>query len=433
MSDMVTTFDSAAAKPGLRAVVAGAVGNTLEWYDFAVYSSFIPLATKLFFPSKTASLSLLLAFATFGVGFVMRPVGGYLFGRAGDRIGRRTVLATSVGLMGVATFLVGVLPAYAEIGILAPILLVLLRLLQGLSAGGEFGGASTFLVEYAPSDRRGFFGSWQQFGVSGGLLLGAAMSALLDNLLTAPQLHSWGWRIPFLIGIVIAAFGVYIRFGVRETPTFQQVRAREGVSAEPIAEALRAHRGALLRVIGFTLGGTIAGYVLLTYLPNYAVTQLKLPLRQATLASTLALVLFVIVIPFTGALSDRVGRKPVMYVHAVGWIVLAYPLFALVTGSGSFLSLLVAMCVGVVLLSFFSGPNQAAFAELFPTRVRYSGISVPYNIAVAVFGGTAPFVAAYLLSVTKTNLILVIYIVIAEAITLATFITARETYRAPLG
>ncbi len=413
-------------------IAAGVVGTVVEWYDFAVYAYFASSLGQNFFPSTVPYRSLLLSFAVFGVGFFMRPVGGLIFGHYGDRVGRRNALAATVILMGVATFLVGVLPTYAQVGLLAPVLLVVLRLLQGLSAGGEWAGAAAFLVEYAPSDRRGYIGSWQQVSVGGGFLLGSAIATLLTSVMSPASLAAWGWRIPFFSGLVMAAIGFYLRLAVEETPKFRELEQAGQVAAAPVAEAFGKHWRDLLVVIGFTLSGTVAYYVFLAYFPTYVSTVLKLPLRLASSINTLGLVLFLIMVPFLGILSDRIGRRPILLAHGAAAILLPYPLF-LWMGSRNAGVILVAQIMGVFIQALFSGAAVAAYAEMFPTRVRYTSISVPYNLTVAAFGGTAPFIATYLVSTTKNTLSFTYYLIASGIVSFLTYLLAvKETSRSEL-
>ncbi|HTD48417.1 MAG TPA: MFS transporter [bacterium] len=408
-------------------IAAGAVGTVIEWYDFAVYAYFASFLGSNFFPSTVPYRSLLLSFAVFGVGFFMRPVGGFVFGHYGDKIGRRNALAATIILMGIATFLVGVLPTYGQIGIAAPILLVILRLFQGFSAGGEWAGAAAFLVEYAPPGRRGFIGSWQQVSVGGGFLLGSAGATLLASIMSPESLAGWGWRIPFLSGLVMTAIGLYLRLAVEETPKFRAIQKAGQVADAPIAEAFGKHGKRLLTVVGFTLSGTVAYYVFLAYFPNYVSTVLKLPLRTASSVNTIGLILFLIMVPFLGVLSDRIGRRPLLLAHAAAAAILAYPLFLLME-SRSFGAILIAQIIGVAIQGLFSGAAVAGYVEMFPTRIRYTAISVPYNITVAAFGGTAPFIATYLVSTTGNHLSFTYYLMAAGIISFLTYLlVVKET------
>lgn len=413
-------------------IVAGTIGNVIEWYDFAVYAYFASTIGTLFFPSDVPNRSLLLSFGVFGVGFFMRPLGGLFFGHYGDRHGRRNALAATIILMGVSTFIIGILPPYSRIGILAPIALLVLRLAQGFSAGGEWAGVAAFLVEYARPDRRGLTGSWQQVSVGGGFLAGSAVATFLTSTMTRETLLGWGWRLPFLFGLVIALVGLYLRLGIEDTPKFRAIEQTGQIARAPIAEAFSSHRRGLLTVVGFTLSGTVAYYTFLAYFPTYVSAVLKLPMREASLINTIGLVVFIVLVPFVGALSDRIGRKPLLLAHAAGCAILGYPLFFAMEATRSFAFILGAQLVGIALQALFSGPAPAAYAEIFPTRIRYTAISVPYNLAVAAFGGTAPFIATYLVAATGNHLSFTFYLIAAGCVSFLVYLTLAETYRAEL-
>lgn len=414
-----------------KAVVAGTVGNIMEWYDFGVYGYFAPVISTLFFPTKDALTSLLLTFVVFGVGFIMRPVGALIFGHYGDRAGRRNALAFTVILMGIATFLIGVMPSYEKIGVLAPILLTLARLAQGLSAGGEWGGSTSFIVEYANESKRGYIGSWQQFSVGAGLLLGSAMGALLTNTMSKEALYAWGWRVPFLVGLLIAFIGLYLRYGIEETPKFKEVENANAKAKAPLIETLRTYPKEILIALGFTVCWTVSYYVFLTFMPTYVSKILKVPLSLSLISNTVGLLLFIALVPLMGALSDRIGRKPLLLASCLGFVVLTYPLF-IVLGKSVFALILLVQLIFAILLAMFSGPGPAAIAEIFPTKVRYSALSIGYNISVAGFGGTAPFISTYLISATGNNLAPTYYVIAGALVSLLVIFAIRETYKEPL-
>jgi MHS family proline/betaine transporter-like MFS transporter len=413
------------------AIITGVVGNVVEWYDFSVYGYFAPIIAGLFFPSRDPFASLLATFAVFAVGFVMRPVGAVLFGHYGDRAGRRNALAATVILMAAGTALIGVLPTYAQAGVLAPALLVAARLLQGLSAGGEWGGSTSFLVEYAPESRRGFIGSWQQFSTAFGLLLGSGLGFLLTSTFSQDALQAWGWRLPFLVGSLVGIIGLYMRLRIEETPKFRAIEKAGEVARSPLLETLRMYPREILAALGFTLLWTVSYYVFLTFMPTYLSSVLKVPLSQAFLSNTLGLLFFIGLIPVMGAISDRLGRKPLLILSAIGFAVLTYPLFAVIS-QGVFLLILVAQLAFGFLEALYSGPGPAAIAEIFPTRVRYSALSIGYNVAVAAFGGTAPFIATYVIAQTGNNLSPTIYVVLSALITLVVLLRIKETHQQPL-
>jgi MFS transporter, MHS family, proline/betaine transporter len=425
---MAAPADAATAK---RAVTAGAIGNFVEWYDYSVYGFFATIIASQFFPSDDRVASLLATFAVFAVAFFMRPVGAFVFGHYGDTIGRRNTLAAAIILMGIATLMIGVLPSYAQIGVLAPILLVIARLLQGFSAGGEWSGSAAFMVEYAPENKRGLYGSWQQVSIVAGLLVGSGMGGLLGTVLSEDALNAWGWRIPFILGMVVALVGLYLRLRIEDTPAFRIIEVKEEVTEAPVKESFTAHWRESLTAIGFTLAWTVAYYILLTYMPTYVSETLGIPLTQALLSNAIGLVALMALIPFTAVLSDRIGRKPLLIASSALIALLTYPLFLLASTQVLVFIVLAQVLFGVI-ISLFSGPGPAALVEMFPTNVRYSALGVSYNIAVAAFGGTAPFLATYLISLTGSNFSPGFYLIAAAVVTLIVVSTMKETYREPL-
>jgi MFS transporter, MHS family, proline/betaine transporter len=416
----------AASDRSRTAIVAGIIGNVLEWYDFAVYGFFVPVISHLFFPAQTPIVSLLLTFSVFGVGFAMRPIGSIVFGVYGDRHGRRKALSAVVTLMALATLAVGLLPTYAQVGLLAPLLLVLARLAQGLSSGGEWGGAAAYLVEFAPPGQRGFIGSWQQASVGCGFLLGALSAAFLTSVLSPDALMAWGWRLPFLAGIILGGVGAYMRLRLDDTPKYVELENRDKVTAAPLREAFTTYRKQTLLAFGLTLHNAVAYYVVLVYMSTYLTTVVKLPRSTALWIGAVSLAIFVVLTPLMGRLSDRVGRRPMFIVSCAGYLVLAYPLFMMAASASVGLAFLAELIL-VVLLAVYAGAGPALYAELFPTRVRYTALSVGYNIPVAIFGGFAPFIATGLIKLTGSILSPAIYVMIASAVTLVTMMWVRET------
>lgn len=384
-----------------KVLVAGSIGNVLEWYDFALYGYFAPILAPLFFPSEDPLASLLSTFGVFAVGFFARPVGAVLFGHLGDTRGRKTALVWSVMLMAVPTFLLGLLPSHAEIGLAAPIVLTVLRILQGLSVGGEFAGSMAFLVEHAPAGRRGYAGSWSEFSAQVGILLGSGTVALLTATLDEEQLHTWGWRVPFLLGILVAVVAVYLRTGIEETPEFDRLKDRGAVARFPLGDVLRQRRRELLQAVGIILLYAASFYLIFVYLITYLSRSLRHPFGQAMIGTTIGLAVFTLLVPMMGAWSDRVGRRLPMLAGAGGLVWLGVPLFFLL-GQGDWLRLLLAQLTFAVLIAAYAGPMCATVVELFPPEGRYTGVSVAYNIALALFGGTAPLVATFLIDRTQS-------------------------------
>lgn len=368
-----------------KALIAGSVGNFIEWYEFGVYGYFATIIAARFFTPEGGSEAeaLVKAYASFALAFFFRPVGAALFGRLGDRIGRRPVLILVITLMTGATTLIGVLPTYATVGALAPWLLTFLRVLQGLSAGGEFGGAVSVMTEFAPPGRRGLYGSWQSFTVALGLLGGAGAAALLATVLTEGQLHDWGWRLPFLLTLPLGLGALWLRLRLDETPAFREEREAE---RPPVRETV----GAIALGAGRITGWAAAGYTFLVVLPSYLQSTLDATFQQALIATVLANLGFAVTIVPAGWLSDRFGRRPVMLTGAVLVVVLAVPLLNLLQDPGvSLTGKGVAVCGAGAVVGLMAGPGPAMLAELFPTNVRYTGLGLAYALSNAVFSGCA--------------------------------------------
>ncbi len=381
-----------------RTVVAGAVGNVLEWYDFGLFGFFAPVISQQFMPHEDRLAALVGTFVVFALGFVVRPLGGLLFGR-------KLALELSVLLMAGSTTLLGLLPTYAAVGMVAPLLLALTRLLQGLSVGGEYIGSMSFLTEHAPPGRRGFVGSWSSFTVVLGTLIGSAAAAACTMLLSAEQLAAPGWRVPFLCGLLIGAAGFWLRLGVEESPTFLRLQETGQLAANPIAETVRVDTGAIALTLALTGFMAVGYYLPFVWLPTWLsqINRPALPEGQALSATTVALVVLLILTPLTGFVSDRVGRRPMFLAGALGYALLSYPVFVRMT-AGGFADALVAGLVFAVCCSLFAGCMAATLVELFPTRTRYTGMAIGYNLGQGLLGGTAPLIGTWLIHVTGNRL-----------------------------
>lgn len=414
---------------GRKAVLAAVIGNTLEWYDFAVYGFFAITIAKLFFPTGDPTVSLLLTVATFGVGFVMRPVGALVLGSMADRRGRKAALSLTILLMALGTAMIGFAPTYATVGPWAPAIIVMARLVQGFSAGGEIGGATAFLVEHAPPARRGFFASWQQASQAAALLMGSLMGAAMTGLLSQAELEAWGWRVPFLAGLLIAPVGLYIRARVDETEAFKAIlreRAASGaIAPSPLREAFWRHRGAVLTGFGITIAWTVCTYFFLVYMPTYAVRQLGVPQSAALLANGAGLAVLILLAPVFGALSDRIGRRPLLLGFAIAITLACFPLLSFVASRPGTGTLVMAQIAFAVLIAGFTGPAPAAMADLFPAEMRSTGLSIAYNLAVTIFGGFAPFIATWLIVQTGNPLAPAWYVTLAASISVITLLVAR--------
>ncbi len=404
-----------------RAIIAATIGNGLEWFDFTVYSFFAVIIAKQFFPTGNELTSFLLTVATFGVGFFMRPVGAIVLGVYADRVGRKAALTLTILMMALGTAIIGLAPTYASIGLWAPALIVLARLIQGFSAGGEVGGATAFLIEHAPDEERGAYASWQQASQGISFMLGAAMGALVTNGLDQAQIDAWGWRIPFLFGLLIGPVGMYIRSHLEEPPEFearQAERRASQVKFSPLSQVLRDHPREVLAGLGVTILWTVCTYVLVFYMPSYAKQQLGLPLGATFQSTAICGAIILVLCPLMGMLSDRVGRKRMLTVVALAILVLAYPLFHWLNVSPTTSTLLQVQIVLGILLAAFTGPAPAVLAEQFPTEVRSTGLSLAYNFAVTIFGGFAPLIVTWLIESTHNKLAPAFYVIAAAAISI---------------
>jgi metabolite-proton symporter len=408
--------------------MASLIGTTIEWYDFFLYGSAAALVfNRLFFPSYDPLVGTLLAFATYAVGFVARPVGGVVFGHYGDRIGRKRLLMLSLVLMGVATVLIGLLPTYAQIGVWAPIGLIILRLVQGFAVGGEWGGAVLMAAEHGDSARRGFWASWPQAGVAAGSLLSAGVLALLAGVQSEEDFLAWGWRVPFLLSVLLVVVGWYVRDRVSESPMFEQALVEAEVPPKlPAMDVIRERPKAVVLGAGLRVGENISYYVLtvfsLTFLVDVAAESRSLALNALLIGAAVQF----FAIPLLALLSDRIGRRPVYALGGFGLAAWSFLFFDLL-GSGSSGAIVLAIVVGLVLHSAMYGPQAAFITELFPTRIRYSGVSIAYQLTSIVAGSLAPIIALALYQSYKSPMPVAIYVGVACAISGITALLARET------
>jgi metabolite-proton symporter len=413
--------------PLRRVVMASLVGTTIEWYDFFLFGSAAALVfNKLFFPEYDPLTGTLLSFGTYALGFVARPVGGIVFGHYGDRIGRKRLLMLSLILMGVATTLIGFLPTYAQIGIWAPLLLIFLRLVQGFAVGGEWGGAVLLAAEHGDAARRGFWASWPQAGVPAGSLLAAGMLALLDAVQTEADFLAWGWRVPFLLSAVLVLIGWWIRTSVEESRTFEAEAKAAPPPKVPALEVFRERPKAVLTGAGLRVGENISYYIItafsLTFMTEVADESRGLAL-QAILVGA---VLHFAAIPLFARLSDRIGRRPVYAFGGIGLAAFSFAFFPML-GSGNAVAIFAAVAIALVLHGAMYGPQAAMMAELFPTRIRYSGASIAYQLTSIVAGSLAPIIALTLYKETGSAVAVSAYVAIACLVSGVTALLARET------
>ncbi len=415
-----------------KVVVASLIGTSLEWYDFFIYGTAAALVfNKLFFPSFEPLVGTLLAFTTYAVGFIARPLGGVVFGHYGDKLGRKNVLVVTLLLMGISTFAIGLLPTYAVLGVGAPLLLVLLRFVQGLGLGGEWGGAVLMTLESGQSDRRGLNASWPQVGVPIGLLLANGVLSVMGAITSEQAFLSWGWRVPFLLSGLLVLVGLWIRLTIAESPLFAAVEASETKADAPVVEVLRRYPKQVLLAIGARIGVDVAFYTFVLFITTYIATYLGLPREYALNAVLIAAAIQVVAIPFFGHLSDRVARRPVYLAGAIGAAVWVFVFFALID-TGQFVLIMLAAVVALIFHAAMYGPQAAFIAEMFPTQVRYTGASMGYQLAGILGGALAPIISVALLDRFDTSVVVSIYAVAMLLVTIVCVFVAPETSKIDL-
>ncbi|HYW75900.1 MAG TPA: MFS transporter [Gammaproteobacteria bacterium] len=435
-TEQTNTVDAAVLR---RAIGAAAIGNCMEWFDFGVYSYVAAIIGKVFFPSGNTTLELLSSFGTFAVAFLARPFGGFFFGPLGDKIGRQKILAITILMMAGSTFAVGILPGYASIGFWAPVVLVVARLIQGFSTGGEYGGAATFMAEYSPDHRRGFYCSWLAFGTLAGFALGAGLVTIFTFALSSDAMNSWGWRVPFLAAGPLGIVGVYLRVRLEDTPAFKKLekdprhRTRAGMK-EMFAQLWDLHTRywrELLIVIGFVVLLNVADYEFLSYMPSYLQHTLHLGEKTGlVLVILIMLVMMVLVVP-VGMLTDKLGGKKILMTSCVGFLLLSYPSIRLIS-SGSIPLAIIGLFIIGMLLVLLLGAQPAVLPAQFPTQVRFAGFAVGYNVSTSAFGGTAPLAVTWLVSLTHDTAVPAYYLIAAAAVAFFPILYMRRTIGYPL-
>ncbi|MGL5679379.1 MAG: glycine betaine/L-proline transporter ProP, partial [Plesiomonas shigelloides] len=399
----ITIIDDAKLK---KAITAAALGNAMEWFDFGVYGFVAYALGQIFFPGATPGVQVIAALATFSVPFLVRPLGGIFFGALGDKYGRQKILAITIIIMAISTFCIGLIPSYDSIGIWAPILLLLAKLAQGFSVGGEYSGAAIFVAEYSPDKKRGFMGSWLDFGSIAGFVLGAGVVVVLSSVLGEQRFMAWGWRLPFFLALPLGVIGLYLRHALEETPAFQkhsenlqQHSAADAPQPVSFAEIARGHWRSLLSCVGLVIATNVTYYMLLTYMPSYLSHNLHYPEDHGILIIIVVMLGMLFVQPVIGLLSDRFGRRPFVIGGSIGLLLLAVPCFMLIT-SGSLVLIFAGLLVLAVLLNAFTGVMASSLPAMFPTKIRYSALAIAFNISVLIAGLT-PTLSAWLVEVTQ--------------------------------
>ncbi|MGP9487391.1 MFS transporter [Glutamicibacter sp. 287] len=411
-----------------KATAASAMGNMTEWFDYGVYAVAVTYITAHFFPTEGGTL---MALATFALSFLVRPLGGLVWGPLGDKLGRKKILALTIIMMSLATFLIGVLPTYASIGVVAPVLLILLRMVQGFSTGGEYGGAATFMAEYAPDKKRGYFGSFLEFGTLGGFALGTAVMLSLQVMLGEQAMMDFGWRIPFFMALPMGLIGLYLRSKLEDTPVFQEMEAAgETQESGTLRALIGSYWRPMLVMSGLVIALNVVNYTLLSYMPTYLETQIGLAPSASLATILIGEVAMMAVIPFAGSLSDKIGRKPMWNISVIGLFIFALPMFWLM--GQSFMWAIVGFAVLGLLYIPQLATITATFPAMFPSHVRFAGFAITYNVATAIFGGTAAIVNEAAIDASGFLLFPAVYMMIACVIGMVAIRFMPETAGASL-
>lgn len=408
-----------------KIVISGMVGNALEWYDYALYAQFAHIIGSKFFPES--EIVEILTFAVFAAGFIVRPLGGIIFGHIGDKFGRRVALVIGIMTMAIPTAGIGLLPSYETIGLAAPFILVIIRLVQGLSLGGEFSGCIAYIVEHSPPERRGLAGSASFVSMCLGMLLGLGVATLFRYMLSEEDLMAWGWRIPFIAGLFIGLVGLYIRSHLAESPIYKAAKAEGLLSRTPLRETLTKYRGEVLMAIVVYINVTAPFYATTVFIKNYMDT-LGYESTQSSIVCTLILVTMTLVFPISAHLSDRIGRKPLLIGGTIALTLTTYPIF-LALQSMDYTAAILSQILFAVIIGVYMGPVPTILVELFPTRVRFTGIAISYNVSAALFGGTAPMVGALLYKLTGDEMALAYYLTALAVFGLVILCFYKETYK----
>lgn len=422
----ISVTDKRTSKEARKPLFAAGVGTFIEFFDYASYSFLATTIAVVFFPQDNPSLAVLQTFALFAVSFAMRPIGALFWGHFGDRIGRKTTLAITIIGIGIATTTIGLLPGYATIGLWAPVLLVMMRLFQSFCTAGEYSGAAVMLAEFAPVNKRARFVSAVPIGCALGFLAASLVASFLYAQLDADAMTSWGWRVPFLLAAPMTLLGIYLRTKIDETPAFKEAQEKGELTKQPLADIFRKHRKILIRTIAIMGINSTGYYLVLGYMATYLQTEVGLTAFQASIIMTTSLIVYLPFLYIGASLADRIGRKKVLMASAVGFLLLSYPVFVLL-GIGSFAGAMALQILMVAIFSMNDSTFPTYFSEAFPASVRYSGFALPFNIGVALFGGTAPLLAQWLISSTGNAVMPAFIMIGVAAIGFTALLTARET------
>lgn len=418
-------------KTKLSILISVIMGTVLEWYDFSLLASMAPIMGALFFPSQIPVLSLLATFGVFASGFIMRPIGAIIFGHIGDCYGRKMALSLTIFLMALPTCLIGLLPNYQTAGVIAPILLILLRLLQGAASSGEYPGAICFLTEIAPVGKRGLWGSLSMFGVVGGIALGSLINAVLLLSLTSEQIYSWGWRLPFLAGLPLGIIGWYLRCYVDETVVFNTTKPKEKSAHLPFRQIIKYNLSSLTKVVILFSLSNISFYLSFFYITSFLVSTNKITYNQGLLSNTISTFVMIVLIPIFGYLSDKMNRKYILFAGALCLMTFFYPIFTLVL-TCNHQGILYCQLILAFFIAMLSGPMAAVTTEMFSTSTRYSGVGVGLNIGASLFGGTSPFIATFLVHYSGKDVMPAIYPIIVAVLCLLAIWSIKSNQYIPL-
>ncbi len=414
-----------------RVVVSGMIGNGLEWYDYALYAQMSFVLSQLFFPGENDSVKLIATFGVFAVGFVFRPLGAVLFGYIGDRYGRRVSLVIAILMMAIPTGCIGLLPTYEQIGIAAPILLTIIRIFQGLSLGGEFSGSITYVIEHSNPKRRGIAGASSLVSLIVGFLMGSFVALLFVKGLSHDAFYSWGWRVPFLLGIAIGLVGLYMRSACDESPAYEEAKREGHLSDRPVRTALLKHKTQMLQAFICYISVTMPFYLASVYLLSFTQKKLGFAVDQALFMNTASMIVMLVAAVVAAIASDKIGRRTVMLSSAVVMMVLILPLFILM-GTKIYANVLMAQIVLGLVIGVYIAPVPALLVEIFPTSVRYTGMALSYNLAAAIFGGTAPMVCEWLISTTGSFNSIAFYVILCNLASIVALYFYKDRYREPL-